>query len=94
MNKMKHVCLFVIIILSGTSLLAQDRIEGKYTSIGYGVWDKTLVFDKENMFIGHTGEVGGHSTTISKGYYLVKKDTLFHSFVLSGLNKKVNKKQT
>ena len=73
---MKHINLLVILMLSYISLVGQGRIDGEYSSFDTGAELRTLVLEKENLFTSYSGVLGGHSSFISKGYYLIKMDTL------------------
>ncbi len=73
---MKQISLLVILLLPCTSLIGQDRIEGEYSSLDTGAELRTLTLEKENLFTSYSGVLGGHTSFISKGYYLIKKDTL------------------
>lgn len=72
---MQVVNIITFLFLFSFSLLAQENIEGVYTNIE-GQGRRILELKKGNLFDESSSAFLSHSSFISKGYYLVKEDSL------------------
>ena len=72
---MIRIYFLIYIGLSWNVLLGQTSIDGKYRYTK-GLYGKTLYLSNDNSFTSYSGIITGHGSFISKGYYLVRKDTL------------------